>query len=248
MPRRMWVGSLGVVLLLIAAPAMAANGGAISFSINTGGGNTEVATAMKIFLFMTLLSLAPALILTMTSFTRIVVVLSFLRQAIGVHQSPPNQVVVGLALFLTIFLMSPVLKEVHAEALTPLIEEKIDYQEALTRASKPLKGFMLRQTSQSDLGLLLSIAHQEPPETPEALPMSVMIPAFVLSELKTAFQIGFLIYLPFVLIDMVVAMVLLTMGMMVLPPVIISLPFKLMLFVLVDGWNLVVGSLVRSFA
>lgn len=219
----------------------------LSLSIGAGTGTTEVAAAMKIFLFLTVLSLAPAILLTMTSFTRIVVVLSFLRQAMGVAQSPPNQVLVGLALFLTVFLMAPVLKQVHEEAVSPFMAGQMDYKTALDKASVPLKQFMKAQTRDKDIALLLELSKGERPKNISELSMSVMMPAFVLSELKTAFEIGFLIYLPFVMIDMVVAMVLLTMGMMVLPPIIVSLPFKIMLFVLVDGWNLVVGSLLRSF-
>ena len=216
-----------------------------------GGAPTEMAGAVKILIFMTVLSVAPAILLTMTSFTRIVIVLSLLRQAIGVHQSPPNQVIVGLSLFLTIFLMGPVIKDVHSKAITPFLDEKIDYKTAFDEASGPIKKFMFRQTSSSDINLMISLAHLSEADKPKdlnAVPLTMLIPAFILSELKTAFQIGFLIYLPFVMIDMVISMVLLTTGMMMLPPVIISLPFKLMLFILVDGWNLVVGSLMTSFS
>jgi flagellar biosynthetic protein FliP len=231
--------------------AAAVSGSNLTLSIGgSGKDSTEVAGAMKILIFMTALSVAPAILLTMTSFTRIVIVLSLLRQAIGVHQSPPNQVVVGLSLFLTVFLMGPVLKEVQSKAITPFLDEKIDYKTAFDEASGPLKKFMFRQTTSSDMNLMISLSHLTPEERPKdlnAMPITMLIPAFVLSELKTAFQIGFLIYLPFVMIDMVISMVLLTTGMMMLPPVIISLPFKLMLFILVDGWNLVVGSLMSSF-
>lgn len=216
--------------------------------MGSAGQAAEMAGAMKIFFFLTLLSVAPAILLTMTSFTRIVIVLSFLRQAIGVHQSPPNQVVVGLSLFLSLFLMMPVVKDVYAKAVGPFLDQKIDYQAGLEQASEPLKKFMFAQTRTSDIELLLSLSKSDRPKELKDLSMMVMIPSFILSELKTAFEISFLIYLPFVLIDMVVAMILLTTGMLVLPPVIISLPFKLMLFVLVDGWNLIVGSLIRSFA
>ncbi len=225
-------------------------GSNLTLSLGSGKDSTEVAGAVKILIFMTVLSMAPAILLTMTSFTRIVIVLSLLRQAIGVHQSPPNQVIVGLSLFLTVFLMSPVIKEVHSKAVTPFLEEKMDYMTAFDEASAPIKKFMFRQTSTSDMNLMLSLSHLSPEERPKDLkttPITLLIPAFILSELKTAFQIGFLIYLPFVMIDMVISMVLLTTGMMMLPPVIISLPFKLMLFILVDGWNLVIGSLMRSF-
>lgn len=219
-------------------------------TLSIGGGDSgpaELTSAMKIFIFMTLLSVGPAILLTMTSFTRIVVVLSFVRQAIGVHQSPPNQVVVGLALFLTAFLMSPVFKQINDNAYKPMMEQKIGQDEAFKQASTPLKKFMFAQTHRSDLDLLFRISKTEPPKDLESLSLTIIIPAYILSELKTSFEIGFMIYLPFVLIDMVISMVLLTMGMMMLPPVVISLPFKLMLFVLVDGWNLIVGSLMESF-
>ncbi|EKD41168.1 MAG: Flagellar biosynthesis protein FliP [uncultured bacterium] len=219
----------------------------ISIAIGQGGGSGEIAGAMKIFMFMTFLSIGPAILLTMTSFTRIVIVLSFLRQAMGVSQSPPNQVIIGIALFLTFFVMAPALKQINETSVKPFLEEKISPEIALENATKPIKNFMYQQTRKKDLELMLKLAKEDVPSTIENLSLKVLIPSFVLSELKTAFEIGFLIYLPFVLIDMVVSMILLTMGMMVLPPVMISLPFKLMLFVLVDGWNLVVGSLVGSF-
>lgn len=239
---------IGFAVLVAASHAFAQSAPGLNLNLGSGEDGAQMATAVKIFLFFTFLTVAPALFLTMTSFTRIVVVLSFLRQAIGVNQSPPNQILVGLALFLTLFLMSPVLKEVQAEAIAPLLNEQIDYKVAMERASSPLRKFMIKQIEQKDLDLMLSISKEEMPEELDDLSMAIMVPSFILGELKKAFEIGFLIYLPFVLIDMVVAMVLLTMGMMVLPPVIISLPFKLMLFVLVDGWNLVIGSLVRSFS
>lgn len=219
----------------------------LSLSLGGLGANAEMAGAVKIFILLTVLSVAPAIILTMTSFTRIVVVLSFLRQALGVAQSPPNQVLVGLSLFLSIFIMMPVIKTVQQDALGPFLDDKIDYTTAMERASAPLRGFMLKHVRDKDLQLMLDLAKQPQPKTPDDVSLTIVMPAFVLSELRIAFEIGFLIYLPFVLIDMVVSMVLLTMGMMVLPPIVISLPFKLMLFVLVDGWNIVVGSLVRSF-
>ncbi len=247
MLKKTWAISSGAAALLIPAVLWAKTPlPQLSMSLGGGSGN-EVAGAMKIFLLLTLLSVGPALLLTMTSFTRIVIVLSFLRQAIGLQQSPPNQVVVGLALFLTLFLMAPVIKDVNANALQPFFQDQITQATAIDKASKPIKEFMFHQTRKPDIELLLNLSKTETPKDLEGLSMAVMVPAFILSELKTAFEIGFLIYLPFVLIDMVVSMVLLTMGMMVLPPVVISLPFKLMLFVMVDGWNLVVGSLMRSF-
>jgi len=216
-------------------------------SLTIGGESVQIATAMKIFLFVALLSVGPAILLTMTSFTRIVIVLCFLKQAVGFHRVPPNQVLIGMALFLSIFLMSPVLKQVHTEALKPLFEGTMDYTASFEQASEPIKKFMFQQTRKADIELLLSVSKSERPKDLESLPISLMIPAFILSELKTAFQIGCLIYLPFVLIDMIVGMVLLSTGMFMLSPLVVSLPFKLILFVLVDGWSLVVGSLLKSF-
>ncbi len=220
-----------------------------SLNISVGGAENPVgmASAMKIFIFLTLVSIGPALLLTMTSFTRIIIVLSFLRQAIGVQQSPPNQIIIGLALFLTVFSMSPIFREIYGGAVAPFLKEEITQEVAIEKATSPLKSFMFNQTRKADLELFLSISHSQAPKNLEELSLSVLVPSFIISELKTAFQMGFLIYLPFVLIDLVVSMVLLVMGMMVLPPIVISLPFKLMLFVLVDGWTLVVGSLMRSF-
>ena len=202
---------------------------------------------IEVFLLVSFLSLLPAILVMFTSFTRIVVVLSFLRQAIGGQQIPPNPVIIGLAIFLTFFVMSPTVDVVTKNALGPYLEKKITLQEAVAAAEPPVKEFMLRQTRQKDIALFLNIAKIPVPATPAELPIRVVVPAFAISELKTAFEIGFLLYLPFLIIDMVVASVLLSMGMMMLPPVMVSLPFKLLLFVLVDGWNLVVGSIVRSF-
>ncbi|CCQ92016.1 Flagellar biosynthetic protein FliP, export component [Nitrospina gracilis 3/211] len=220
-------------------------------SIQVGVEDTEepeaMSTALQILALLTILTLAPSILILMTSFSRIVIVLSFLRQAMGTQQTPPTQVLVGLALFLTFFVMSPVLTQINSEALQPYLNEEISQGEALERAQAPIKGFMLRQTRNKDLDLFLNISQDERPETAEEVSMAVVVPAFVISELKTAFQIGFLIYIPFLILDMVVASILLSMGMMMLPPVLISLPFKLMLFVMVDGWHLTVGSLVKSF-
>ncbi len=202
---------------------------------------------VETFLIVSFFSLVPALLVMFTSFTRVVVVLSLLRQAIGGQQVPPNLVIIGLALFLTLFIMSPTVDVVTKESLTPYMDKQISLKEAFTRAEPAVKGFMLRQTRQKDIALFLNIAKEKTPASPESLPLRVVVPAFAISELKTAFEIGFLIYLPFLIIDMVVSSILLSMGMMMLPPVLISLPFKLLLFVLVDGWNLVVGSIVRSF-
>jgi flagellar biosynthetic protein FliP len=207
----------------------------------------DVSVVLQIFLLLTVLSLVPAVLIMLTSFTRIVIVLSVLRQAIGTHQMPPNQIVIGLALFLTFFVMTPVWQRVDKEALQPYLDKKITQEQALENAAKPIRHFMFKQTREKDLALLVDIADIDRPKNTDDVPISVLIPSFVISELKTAFQIGFLLYVPFLIIDMVVASVLLSMGMMMLPPIMISLPFKLMLFVLADGWYLIVGSLIKSF-
>ncbi|MBW2307930.1 MAG: flagellar type III secretion system pore protein FliP [Deltaproteobacteria bacterium] len=207
----------------------------------------KVSITLQILLLFTILSLAPAIVILLTSFTRIVVVLSFLRQALGTHQMPPNQVVIGLALFLTFFIMAPVWHQVNEQALKPYFAEQVTPKEALEKGLAPIRSFMFRQTREKDLALFLKISRNKEVSRKENVPTEALIPAFVISELKTAFQIGFMIYIPFIILDMVIASVLLSMGMLMLPPIMISLPFKLMLFVLVDGWNLLVGSLVRSF-
>ncbi|MFH1079618.1 MAG: flagellar type III secretion system pore protein FliP [Pseudomonadota bacterium] len=220
----------------------------ISLSIGSGKGSTDkVSVALQLLFILTVISLAPAILLMLTSFTRIVVVLSLLRHALGTQQMPPNQIIIGMGLFLTIFIMMPVWQQVNKEALTPYYEEQISGEEAVSLASAPIKSFMLRQTREKDLALFVKIAKEKRPEKADDIPLTVVIPAFVISELKTAFQIGFLLYLPFFIIDMVVSSILLSMGMMMLPPVMMSLPFKILLFVLVDGWHLIVGSLVQSF-
>lgn len=207
-----------------------------------------LSTALQIMLLLTVLTLAPSILILMTSFSRFVIVLSFLRQAMGTQQTPPTQVLIGLALFLTFFVMSPVLTEINDKALQPYLNEEITQMKAFEIAQVPLKSFMLRQTREKDLALFVNMAAGEKPQTLDDVQMQSVVPAFVISELKTAFQIGFLIYIPFLILDMVVASILLSMGMMMLPPVLISLPFKLMLFVMVDGWHLTVGSLIKSFA
>ena len=207
----------------------------------------KMAVVLQIFLLMTILSLAPAILVMLTSFTRCVIVLSLLRRALGTMQMPPNQVIVGLALFLTFFIMTPVWQQVNQDALQPYLDEKIDQEQALQNAAAPLRKFMFKQTREKDLALFVEIAKVQRPKDVTDIPTSVLIPSFIISEVKTAFQIGLLLYVPFLIIDMVVASVLLSMGMMMLPPIMISLPFKLMLFVLADGWNLLIGSLVRSF-
>ncbi len=208
----------------------------------------QVSSALQVLFLLTILTLAPSILVMMTSFSRFVIVLSFLRQAMGTQQTPPTQVLIGLALFLTIFVMNPIFTEVNQKALQPYLNEEISQTEAFDIAQEPIKSFMLRQTREKDLALFLRVAGQETPETLEEVSLHVIVPAFVISELKTAFQIGFLIYIPFLILDMVVASILLSMGMMMLPPVLISLPFKLMLFVMVDGWHLTVGSLVKSIS
>ena len=207
----------------------------------------KMAVVLQIFLLMTMLSLAPAILIMLTSFTRCVIVLSLLRRALGTMQMPPNQVITGLALFLTFFIMTPVWQQVNQDALQPYLDEKIDQQQALQNAAGPLRKFMFKQTREKDLALFVEIAKVQRPKDIDDIPTSVLIPSFIISEVKTAFQIGLLLYVPFLIIDMVVASVLLSMGMMMLPPILISLPFKLMLFVLVDGWHLMVGSMVKSF-
>ena len=202
---------------------------------------------LQIFLLMTVLSLAPAILIMVTSFTRIVIVLSLLRRALGTMQMPPNQVMIGLALFLTFFIMEPVWQKINQSALQPYLDKKISNQQALQNVAAPLRDFMFKQTREKDLGLFVNIAQLERPKNVADIPISVLIPSFIISEVKTAFQIGLLLYVPFLIIDMVVASVLLSMGMMMLPPIMVSLPFKLMLFVLADGWYLLVGSLVKGF-
>ncbi|THF64170.1 flagellar type III secretion system pore protein FliP [Pseudothauera rhizosphaerae] len=236
-------------LLLAAGPlaALAQAMPAITAAPAPGGG-TSYSLSVQTLLLLTSLSFIPAVVLMMTSFTRIIIVLSLLRTALGTQTSPPNQVLLGLALFLSFFIMSPVAEKVYVEAYQPMAEGQIGFDTALERAAVPMKTFMLAQVREPDLSLFAQLAKVPPVDKAEDLPMRVVVPAFVTSELKTAFQIGFIIFIPFIIIDMVVASVLMSMGMMMMSPVIVSLPFKIMLFVLVDGWTLLVGSLVRSFA
>nr|WP_270180451.1 flagellar type III secretion system pore protein FliP [Alkalihalobacillus sp. CinArs1] len=207
----------------------------------------DVSVTVQLVLLLTVLSIAPAILVLMTCFTRIVVVLSFVRSALATQSMPPNQVLIGLALFLTFFVMSPVLSEINAEALQPYMNEEIGQEEALDAAEMPIKRFMAEHTREKDLALFYKYANLEKPESVEDIRLTALVPAFAISELKTAFQIGFVIFIPFLIIDMVVASTLMAMGMMMLPPVMISLPFKILLFVLVDGWYLVVESLLLSF-
>ncbi len=219
----------------------------ISIEMGQEGEPGRVVGTLKILFLVTILALAPTFLITMTSFTRIVVVFFFLRQAMSTQQTPPNTVLIGLAMFLTFFIMKPVFIDINDNALQPYLNEEVSQEDAFETASKPLKAFMLKQTRENDLALFYTISGSAKPTTALEVPFHLAVPAFIISELKTAFQIGFLIYLPFLILDMVIASVLMAMGMMMLPPVIISLPFKIMLFVLIDGWNLVVGSLVKSF-
>jgi flagellar biosynthetic protein FliP len=207
----------------------------------------QVSTTLQLLFLLTILSLAPALLVMVTSFTRIIVVLGLLRQALGTQQMPPNQVLIGLALFLTFFVMAPTYTKVNEQALRPYLDKKIGHEEAFDRAIVPVRDFMFRQTREKDLGLFVHLSNMAAPRTPADVPTHVLISAFMISELKTAFQIGFVIFIPFLIIDMVIASALMSMGMLMLPPIFISLPFKVILFVLADGWFLVVGSLVRSF-
>lgn len=218
-----------------------------SVAVDSGAELGKPAVIMEIFLLLTVLSLAPAILIMLTSFTRIVMVLSLLRQALGTHQMPPNQVVIGIALFLTVFIMTPVWQAVNTDALQPYLNETISRDQAFEKALKPIRQFMFRQTKEKELSLFVDIAKIERPRNIHDIPITVLIPAFIISEIKIAFQIGLLLYVPFLIVDMVVASVLLSMGMMMLPPVMVSLPFKLMLFVLADGWYLIIGSLVKSF-
>jgi flagellar biosynthesis protein FliP len=236
------------VLLLAAAPAWAQQAPAtpqqVDLSIQ-GVGN--VSAPLQVVLLLTLLSFVPAILMTMTSFTRIVIVFHFLRQALGTQEQPSNQILLGLALFLTVFVMAPVGDQVNTLALQPAMAGRITVAQALERGAPPVRTFMLKQTREKDLALFVELAKAPRPKTPDELPMRVVVPAFVISELKTGFQMGFFLFLPFLLIDLVVSTTLLSMGMLQLPPAMISLPFKIMLFVMIDGWNLLVGSLVRSF-
>ena len=237
-----------LLVTVVAVFCFANNVYAAGISIDLGKDtSTQTSTALQIFLLMTVLSIAPAILVLMTSFTRIVVVLSFVRNALGTQQLPPNQVIVGLALFLTLFVMAPTWQAVNTNAIQPLIQNKISQTEALQKAEEPLRVFMLKQTREKDVELFVGLAKMERPKTYRDIPTYVLIPAFVISELKIAFQMGFAIFIPFLVIDMIVSSTFMAMGMMMLPPMMISLPFKLLLFVLVDGWHLIVQSLVTSF-
>jgi flagellar biosynthetic protein FliP len=245
---------LPVLLLILMAPSLGwcetpvDPAAFLKIDMTQDADSGKVGVVMQIFLLLTVLSLAPSILIMFTSFTRIAIVLSLLRQAIGSNQLPPNQIIIGLALFLTFFIMAPVWQTVNENALQPYMADEISSKEALEKALKPIRKFMISQTREKDLAMFVNVAKLERPKNIEAVPTHVLIPSFIISELKTAFQIGFMLYIPFLIIDMVVASVLLSMGMMMLPPIMVSLPIKLMVFVLTDGWYLVVGSLVKSFA
>jgi flagellar biosynthetic protein FliP len=238
---------LGLVLALAPVLAWAAPGIPAFTSTPGPGGSDSYSFSIEALLLLTSLTFLPAMLLMMTSFTRIVIVLSLLRQAMGTMQAPPNQVIIGMALFLTLFIMGPVFERIHEVAWVPYSENQISFLEATQRGAEPLKGFMLKQTRQEDLALFVKLSNHPPLESPEATPLKILVPAYVISELKTAFQIGFIVFIPFLVIDMVVASVLMSMGMMMLSPMLVSLPFKIMLFVLADGWNLLIASLVQTF-
>ncbi|ABK46050.1 flagellar biosynthetic protein FliP [Magnetococcus marinus MC-1] len=259
MKGRRWIWPLAGFGLVTMAFMVLLVGDALAVEVNLpglslqGGGNPgdadpeQVSIALQILAFMTLFSLAPGILVMVTSFTRVIVVMSFVRQAMGLQGQPPNQVLIALALFVTMFVMGPVMDKVWDTALNPYLNKQIGGEQAWDNAVIPVKDFMLRQTRESDLGLFMRLAGMEQVEKRDEAPLRLVIPAFMVSELKTAFQIGFMVYLPFLIVDMVVASVVMSMGMMMLPPLVISMPIKLILFVLVDGWVLVVGSLVQSF-
>jgi flagellar biosynthetic protein FliP len=248
MNTRIWRIALAVgFLLALGADSFAQDIPKISLEVGETKDGVELSTTLKIVLLMTALTLAPSILIMTTSFIRITIVLGFLRQAMGSHQAPPNQLLVALALILTVFIMTPIATKSYNEGVKPYMDEEISKEEAYEKIVSPLRDFMLSQTREKDLSLFVNLAGIEIPEGPEDLPLHVLIPGFVISELRIAFQIAFLIFIPFLAIDMVVASVLMSMGMMMLPPIMISLPFKILLFVLVDGWYLLIKSLVESF-
>jgi flagellar biosynthetic protein FliP len=236
-----------LALVLMAMPWAAEAQGLPGVTVSNTGRGTQYSLTLQALALMTVLSLLPSILLMMTSFVRIIIVMSILRQALGTAQTPPNMVLVGLSLFLTLFIMSPVLTEVYQQALIPFMDKGMAFETALAKAQAPIKAFMLAQTREDDIALFMEIARNAPVASPKDVPFTTLIPAFLSSELKSAFTIGFLLYIPFVVIDLVVASVLMSMGMMMLSPMMISMPFKLMLFVLVDGWGLIMGSLASSF-
>jgi len=239
--------ALLLALIFIAADVSAQGAIPILSAVESAAGETEYSVTLQLLGLMTVLTLLPSILLMMTSFTRVIIVLSLLRQAMGTAQTPPNQILLGIALFLTIFIMTPVFTEVYDEALAPYSNDEIGLEAAVEAAQVPLKGFMLRQTRDKDLQTFVSISQNPDINEPMETPLTVLVPAFITSELKSAFTIGFMLYIPFIMIDMVVASVLMSMGMMMLSPMIISLPFKLLLFVMIDGWTLLMGSLTGSY-
>jgi flagellar biosynthetic protein FliP len=237
----------GVIAMTVSSPAFAQSIPKVSVEIDQSDNPSDLSTTLQIVILLTVLSLAPSLLIMVTSFVRITVVLAFLRQAMGSQQMPPNQLMVGLALIVSLFIMSPVITQSYQEGVKPYLDEQIGGEEAYAKAAAPFRKFMLAQTREQDLALFVNMAKLDQPDNPDAIPLQVLVPGFVISELRTAFQIAFVIFVPFLVIDMVVASVLMSMGMMMLPPIIVSLPFKLLLFVLVDGWYLLIKSLVESF-
>ncbi|MCF6265589.1 MAG: flagellar type III secretion system pore protein FliP [Desulfuromusa sp.] len=236
-----------LLCLLLPLGAFAAGLPTITVGIGEATEPGEVSTALQILVVLTILSVAPAILLMTTGFTRIVIVLSFMRQALGTQSAPSNQIVIGLALFLTFFVMAPVFNQINEQALQPYLNKQISQEKALKEALQPMREFMFSQVGEKDLQLLVDISKSPQPDNQADISMMTLIPAFMLSELKRAFQMGFLLFVPFLMVDMIVASILMSMGMMMLPPIIVSLPFKILLFVLVDGWSLVIGSLVKSF-
>jgi len=251
--RRQCVRGIVLAIVLLGAMSLFADAAQaqalpkISLQVEDAKEGGDAAVSLQIIFLLTILSLAPSILIMMTSFTRIVVVLSFLRTAIGTQQMPPNQLIIGLSLFLTFFVMAPVWDRVNDDAIQPLVEDQIPYTEALDKGMEPIREFMLKQTRQKDMALFVRMAQIKQPRNHKEIPNSVLIPSFIISELRTAFQIGFILFIPFLVIDLVVSSILLSMGMMMLPPIMVSLPFKILLFVLVDGWNLLIQSLVKSF-
>ncbi len=245
MPRNVWRHA-GVFLLLV-LPLAAWSQGLPLLNVTGGAKGTQYSLTLQLLALMTTLTVLPSLLLMMTSFVRIIIVMSLLRQALGTGQTPPNTVLVGLSLFLTLFIMQPVLTDVYQNALAPYLQNGMDFDKALAAAEAPIRKFMMAQTRGDDIALFMQIARKGEPLSPATVPFTTLVPAFITSELKSAFTIGFLIYIPFVVIDLIVASVLMSMGMMMLSPMMISMPFKLMLFVLVDGWGLIMGSLAASF-
>jgi flagellar biosynthetic protein FliP len=240
-------GLVGLIVVLLHGSVVAQSTGQLPLLVGSGASGVNFSVPVQTLLFFTALSFLPAVLLMMTGFTRIVIVLSLLRQALGTQSAPPNQVIVGLSLFLTFFVMGPTLDRIYADAYVPYTKNAMSFEQALEKAEAPLRGFMVKQTRQSDFALFAKLAKLGPEVKADTAPIRVLVPAFVISELKSAFQIGFMIFIPFLVIDIVVASILMSLGMMMLSPVLVALPFKLMLFVLADGWNLLIGSLAASF-